>query len=350
MLGRRHCVLTGSGTTALWTAFSCVSPERPKILLPAILCLDPVLGVHYADRIPVFSDVLATNATIDPAYAARRIEEDPAIGAVVAAHLYGSPADIEGLERVCQTNDVLLIEDAAQALGGSHDDGRRFGTAGSAAVLSFGHTKILDVGAGGALLTDDDALADRARSLQLALRPKAEDESLSSSYRDLFYAIWRHGELNPQVLRLFSAFPAVYRNLHVHRATTAMASTIEAALPRLDSEVVERRGRARLYRTGLEGVPGVRFFEEHEGDVPWRFSFRVPATRREEVLVCVRDAGFDASRWYPNVSAWTAHGERAGEYPVADLIEAEVVNLWVTEDYSDARIGAVVDAVAAALS
>lgn len=351
MHDRQHCVLTGSGTTALWMAYSCVPVERPRILLPAILCLDPVLAVHYANRTPVFSDVLASNATIDPECALGMIEQDPTIGAVVAAHLYGNPADLSRLESVCRKKGVLLIEDAAQALGGSGRDTRLFGSAGDVAILSFGHTKILDVGAGGAFLTDDGALADRARRLHGELNVKPENEILANSYRELFYSIWGYGDQDRKAMRLFGSFPDVYRDLHLHRATSSMASDISQALRDLEREVEHRRYCARIYREGLDGIPGISFFETADESVPWRFSFCLPADRRDGVLSQLREAGYDASRWYPNVSDWTVpYGAPGKALTVADRIESEVVNLWVTGEYDKSRIEAAVNVVTTALS
>jgi len=340
MLGRNHCVLTGTGTSALWIAYSLLEHSRHKILLPAMTCLTPMLAVHYALRTPVFADVRERDATIDPSVVESMLARDSEIGAVLAVHLYGNPADMEALREVTARYGVTLIEDLAQALGGRYGDGSYFGAVGDCAVVSFGHTKILDVGGGGALLTDNVAWATQARAMakQLGEQP-ADLDRLSLMYRKLFYSIWESGQVDRACYQMFDLFPTLFRTLHVYRITGTTASKILTALNGLESEVAHRKRIAALYEEALRKLNEVQTFETSDYAVPWRFSFRLAKGIRSAVLTKVRSAGYDVSSWYPSITEWTPSGRMQGRknFPMANRLEQEVVNFWVSRDYTEEK-------------
>lgn len=340
LLGRKYCVLTGTGTAALKLAYSLVDNRRPKVLLPAMVCFNPILAVHYAQRTPLFADVLEQDATIDPIFVKKILEKDPEIGVVVAVHLYGHPADIKTLCEICSTYGVLLIEDLAQALGGNYSDGNLFGAGGDLSVVSFGHTKILDVGGGGALLTDNDDLAAKARFLTGQLgTPSSNMEVMSSMYRKLFYAIWECGRYNSNFYEMFDLFPKLFESLHVCGITEEIATAIRNSLSGLDKKIADRRRIASLYKNVLKDTSCIDFFHPSGPGVPWRFTFRMKQEYRDVILDKVRSAGYDISSWYPSITAWTLSGRLQGReyFPVANKLEKEVINLWVTKDYTEEK-------------
>lgn len=340
LLGRKYCVLTGTGTAALQIAYSLADGRCPKVLLPAMVCFNPVLAVHYAQRTPLFADVLETDATIDPIFVKRILEKDPEIGVVVAVHLYGHPADIETLSEICSTYGTLLIEDLAQALGGSYADGSLFGAEGDLSVVSFGHTKILDIGGGGALLTDNDDLAAKARFLTGQLgAPSSNIELISSIYRKLLYAIWECGRYDPNFYKMFDLFPKFFEPLHLYGVTGDVATAIHNSLSGLDEKIADRRRIASLYEDELKDTSHIDFFRPSGPGVPWRFTFRMKQEYRDVVLDKVRSAGYDISSWYPSVTDWTPSGrlQGRGSFPIANKLEKEIVNLWVTKDYTQQK-------------
>lgn len=338
--GRKYCVLTGSGTSALQIAYSLTDPQRPKILLPAMVCLTPMLAVHYADRIPVFADVLERDATIDPQLVETILREDPQIGGVVAVHLFGHTADLATLREITLKHGVVLIEDLAQAMGGRYTDGAPFGSFGDCAIVSFGHTKILDVGGGGAFLTDDATWAEHARAMaeRFGDPPSRRDEQ-AAIYRKLFYAIWESGQADSAYYALFDLFPQLFRSLHLYRRDARTASKILGSLDELESELSHRKHIASVYEHELRGLPHVKTFTSGVSTVPWRYTFRIKAEVRDIVINAIRRAGYDISAWYPSITEWTPSGRMQGRdhFPVANMLEEEVINLWVTRDYTEER-------------
>ena len=335
--GRRHCVLVGRGATALWMAYSMSDPAKRGVVLPALICLSPLFTVGYAGRLPLVADVAEDTATIDVASVERLRAGEPDIGAVVAVHLYGNAANVRALGDLCARNGVLLIEDAAQALGGCYADGAPFGSRGDISVLSFGHTKILDVGGGGAFLTDSDELASHAREMALELPGKPDGlAGLQEIYRRMYYAVDDLAKVNPRATQMLAQFPDLFREMYLYRADDAMAADIVGALGALDGELAHRKELADLCAQSLVDVPGITCLTTGGSGVTWRFSFRVASAMRQDLLERVRSEGYDISSWYPSIAGWVdgLGGRNDGGCPVAAGVSAEVVNIWVNGDYS----------------
>lgn len=349
-VGRRHAVLTGTGTAALSIACQLSPPERPRILIPAICCPQVLFAVLYAGKVPVLVDISARDATIDPSRVADLLDADPGIGAVIAVHLYGHRADIASLSKLAADQNVRVIEDAAQAFGGRHPDGRKFGAVGDMAVASFGHSKILDVGGGGLLLTDDDDLAARARERvqQLPFVAEAAVAQQAKNYSRLYYALWDASLTDKKFLSVFDSFPALFQSRFINAITGELAEKILAAIPKLDRELEHRRALYAEYLEAFRQMPSVKTFQvDLQSIAPWRFSCRVPEQLRDRVLTEVRNEGYDASAWYPDLAIWSlAERDHAVDSrPVAETIEREVVNFWLTSNVGQndvARISQVV--------
>lgn len=342
--GRGHCILTGRGATALWVAYQLAiqknGRQNRKIMLPALVCLSPVFTVYYAGASPLFADVREADGTIDPDQVATLLEKDNGISAVVAVHLFGHPADMNKLAAVCRKKNIVLIEDAAQAQGGRDADGHLIGSIGDVSVLSFGHTKILDVeGGGGAVLTDDNQFAEDARKMLATLKPKRPDNDiLANIYSRLYYMIQEAGQHDSRFFHMFDSFPECFKPLYLYSADEKQAHRIMDALGGLEEEIRQRSRAAEVYKKRLCRRSEIHFFRPQGRPVPWRFTFRVPADKRDFLLRAVRENGYDISAWYPAVPTWTVEGRMQKKgFPIAEVLEKEVVNLWVNHEYSQKK-------------
>lgn len=163
--GTRHCVLVSHGTDALRIALAAALDHDGldyggEVIVPnysfiatATAALDRRLGVALVDVDP-------TTLLLDPA----RVEEAIVPGrtrAIVPVHLFGHPANITALNEIAKRHGLVVIEDAAQAHGAESDAGS-VGSLGTAGIFSFQSSKVLNSGEGGALVTSDDALFERA--------------------------------------------------------------------------------------------------------------------------------------------------------------------------------------------
>lgn len=353
-VGRQYAVLTGSGTTALMISCRLTPVDRCKVIIPANACAQVMYAVLYADKTPVFADVRLQDATLDPDHVALLLAADPAIGAVIAVHLYGHRADTDALYSLTKQRGVLLIEDAAQAQGGRHPDGRPFGAVGDLSIISFGHTKILDAGGGGVLLFDDPEFINRIRGDVAHLEPALDNAmTMARYYSRLFYTAWELYRADRNFSILFDSLPGLFRTLFVYSSNEQQAQKVMNALPELTDELTHRRDLYTAYDEGLRGLSGAILFDVDINNMaPWRFSFRVPREVRDELLSALRGAGYNASSWYPCLADWTHSGRKPEnmDVHVARTLEAEVVNLWLTRDHNRATVAGLVAMIAQVLS
>lgn len=163
--GASHCVGVGSGFSAIELALRAagVGPGD-EVIVPAYAPAATWLAVTSAAAVPVGVDVDPDTYNIDPALIAAALTERSA--AIVPVHLRGEPAAMDEIASIAAARGLVVVEDAAQAHGALHR-GRRVGTIGDAGAFSFYPSKNLGgIGDGGAVVTDDAALAERVRRLR----------------------------------------------------------------------------------------------------------------------------------------------------------------------------------------
>ena len=163
--GARHAVGVASGTDAITIALEAarVGPGD-EVVTAANTCVPTIVGIEQSGAKPVLADVDPETLTLDPADVERVLTERTR--AILPVHLYGQAADMAALADLATAHDLELIEDCAQAHGAEYR-GRRTGSLGRAAAFSFYPTKNLGaLGDGGAVVTNDGEIADRARLLR----------------------------------------------------------------------------------------------------------------------------------------------------------------------------------------
>lgn len=329
---RRHCVVTGRGASAIWLALEAFKDARPdgtRVVLPVTLCTSPAAVTHHAGLVPVFCDTEPASGNLCPAALERLLETRRDVLCVLAAHLYGEPADMVRIAEICTRFDVFLIEDAAQSLGA-----KGVGQHGDVTILSFGHTKIIDAGGGGAALTCDAGLDARLREFESRLGPKPRAAAQwAADYRSTYYGAQAEWAANPAAKRRVGDICKLHPGLYLHRLDEAQAGLILAALDALPAEVNRRRERAKAYDEAFRGIG--RPLQRSPDGVPWRYGLMLPPAHRDAAVEALRSAGVDASCWYPRLAPF--FGDE-GDFPGGEAIEAGVVNLWVDDRADDARI------------
>jgi len=233
--GVRHALATSSCTTALHVILAAMGiGPGDEVIVPSFTWVASANVVLYCGATPVFVDVDRTTYNIDPADVARKIT--PRTRAVIAVHLFGLCADIQGLQRILPSN-VKIIEDAACAAGASVE-GRSAGGLGDAAAFSFHPRKSITTGEGGMVTTNDDALAETVNRLRNHGASMSEEQ--------------RHAGPRPYLLPEFNLLGFNYRMTDLQGAV----GTVQ--LRKLDRFVIERQRWAEFYRDGLAGVPWLR--------------------------------------------------------------------------------------------
>ncbi|RSM81641.1 dTDP-4-dehydro-6-deoxyglucose aminotransferase [Kibdelosporangium aridum] len=163
MAGVRNCVVTANATTAMQIVYQALGLSGGEVIMPSMTYVATAHAARMMGLTPVFCDMDLSNWCMDPAEVENAITSRTV--AVVGVHLWGKPCAIDELEKLTSKHGLPLMFDAAHALGCSFQ-GRRIGGFGTAEVYSFHATKVINSFEGGAIATDDDALAQRVRSLR----------------------------------------------------------------------------------------------------------------------------------------------------------------------------------------
>lgn len=162
--GRKHGIAVCNGSAALEIAMAALRlGPGDEIILPTFTIVSCANAVIRAGATPVLVDCDPRTWNMDIAQVESRIT--PRTRAIMAVHIYGLPAEIGALRELAQKHGLHLIEDAAEAIGLKYQD-RLCGSFGEISTFSFYANKHVTTGEGGMLLTDDDHLAARCRSLR----------------------------------------------------------------------------------------------------------------------------------------------------------------------------------------
>ena len=327
--GRKHCIVTGRCTAAIYATLRALEIAPGKVGLSTISNPAPANAALYSGLEPVFCDINLSDFNIDIHSLKKLIKEEQQIKAILVVHLFGQPADMEEILRLAKTRGLYVIEDAAQAMGGKCK-GKRRGRFGDASVVSFARTKIIDVGMGGATLTDDDNLASKIREEVKNLPPTPDHFSqMAEEYRKVYYTLKPLTEINPRLNELFCPLPNIYKEMYLFQIREEKAAEILQQMDRLDDYVSIRRRNALEYQKVLTHSSIVHPVYKEDG-VFWRYSFLLRGDNQQRVSQQMRQEGFDISNWYPPIHHWYESGRRQdkGMFKNATYFANHVCNLW----------------------
>lgn len=240
--GRRRAVGVSSGSAALHLAL-LVAGVRPGdlVVCPTLTFIASAAGIIHAGAVPVFVDCDETG-NLSPELLERALTEAEQRGtpirAVLPVDLYGKVADHATLAAIAAAHGALYVVDAAESLGAERD-GAPAGSQGLLSAVSFNGNKMATASSGGAVLTDDDELADRARHLA------------SQARQPVIH--YEHLEIG-----------------HNYRLSNILAALGLAQVQRLDEFLAVRRAHRARYRALTEAVEGLSILGgDDEGDNCW---------------------------------------------------------------------------------
>jgi dTDP-3-amino-3,4,6-trideoxy-alpha-D-glucose transaminase len=316
--GTAHCVGVASGTAALTLLMRAAGIGRgDEVVVPAHTYIASALGVIHAGAVPVLCDVDDGTGLIDPDAAADAVTSRTA--AILAVHLYGQVCDMPALRRVASRHGLALFEDAAQAHRATWGE-RTAGSLGDGAAFSFYPSKNLGaLGDGGAICTDDAAIAGRARCLRdLGQRRKGEHVELGAN----------------------------------ERLDGIQAALLSEKLPYLEDGNGTRRRHAAVYRERLAGH--VRLLDERptSPSVYHLFPVRVPS--RGAVADDMRAVGIGTGVHYSPALHWQpalqGHVRAPYSLPRAEAWAREELSLPMSPALRDAEIERAAEACIAAVA
>jgi perosamine synthetase len=181
-MGVRYCVTFNSGTSALHAILlSYGIGEGDEVIVPSFTFIATANAPLFVGAKPIFADIEEVTFGLNPNDISRRITSKTK--AVIPIHFAGSPCMIEQIKEITKSKGLILIEDAAEALGATIN-GRRVGSIGDAAILSFCQNKIITTGEGGAVLTNSREVYEKLKLLRSHGRAETADYFSSTEHMD----------------------------------------------------------------------------------------------------------------------------------------------------------------------
>jgi len=316
LCGVAHGVGVGSGTDALVLALrACGVQAGDEVLLPPFTFVATGSAVSALGAKPVFADIRPETYNIDPAELERRVT--PRTRAIVVVHLYGLAADMDPILAFAKARRLPVIEDNAQAIGASYK-GRRTGSLGDAACLSFYPTKNLGAyGDAGMVVSNSPELSEHIRALR------------------------NHG----QTAKYFSSEPG-WNN----RLDEIQAAILRVKLRHLSNWQRARQANAAEYTRLLNQIPGVMPPIAPEGFEHVFHQYTIRIERRDALQQFLSERKIGSTVYYPHPlhlqPLYASFRHKPGDFPHAERAAQEVLSLPMYPELGKEQIARVVEAIA----
>jgi len=273
-LGRKHCLAVNSCTSALICGLIAVGVEPgDEVIVPGYTFFASVAAVVAVKAIPVIAEV-DKSLTLDPEDFEKKIT--PNTRAVIPVHMRGMPAKIDRIMEIAKRRDLKVVEDVAQANGGSYR-GRKLGSFGDVGCFSLQYHKVVTSGEGGIIACDNDLYYTRAQA-----------------YHDVA-ACWRKDRFAPPEFKGEIFFGV---NFRMSELTGAVAL---AQFRKVDGIVARMQGNRKRIKDRIRNIPGLDFREVNDetGDVAVCLVMYLPdAGKAKEFAEALRAEGVEAGAIY----------------------------------------------------
>jgi len=309
LVGVKRAVAVVNGTAALHIALKVAGVEaNDEVLMPSLTFIATANATSYLQAIPHFVDVNDETLGVDPFKLEKYLVEiaehrhgqlynkqtNRRIKALVPMHTFGHPCMMDELVTVCEKFNLVLVEDVAESLG-SYYKGKHTGSFGKVSAMSFNGNKIITTGGGGAILTDDEALADYAKHLTTTAKVPHK---------------WEY------------VHDAVGYNYRMPNINAALGC---AQLEKMGSFVAQKRKLTEMYKRLLSEVEGVTLFKEPTNCQSnyWLQTIVLDdSLKRDELLAFLNDNGvMSRPIWQPMHML-----EMYNNCPRMDLVVTECLN------------------------
>jgi perosamine synthetase len=321
-LGVEHTSAVSSGTAGLHLAVRAagIQPGDEVITTPFSFVAS-ANALLYEGATPVFVDIDERTLNLDPAAASAAVTGRTA--GILPVHIFGYPADMPAFEELAARNDLWLVEDACEALGAVHGDGRPVGTRGHPAVFAFYPNKQMTTGEGGIVICPSAEVKERIDS------ERNQGRAPDMGWLD-------HDRLG------FN-----------YRLSDLACALGVAQLEHLDELLAGRARVANLYGEALADVEGVELpCPDQDGDRRSWFVYvvKLPAeVERDAAIEALRARGVDSKPYLPAIHLMSFYrqrfGHREGEFPVCEDVARRSLALPFFSQLSEGQIAQVTEAL-----
>lgn len=338
--GTRYAVATGSGTAALHIALMLAGVERgDEVLVSTLTFIAPANTIRYVGAHPVFIDADPLYWQMDPIAVTRFLEQEcerdgsvfrnrrtgRRVRAILPVHILGHPVDLDPILEIAARHNLPVIEDATEGLGASYK-GRGLGSLGQTGCFSFNGNKIITTGGGGMLVTNDAALAKRARYLTT----QAKDDPIEYIHNEVGYN---------------------------YRLTNVLAALGCGQMEQLQNYIDNKRAIAARYHEALAHVPGITLPAQAEwaSSTYWMYTILVDeeVTRisSRELLRELHARKIQTRPlWQPMHHSLAHQGAEPRSCPVADGLHRQALSLPCSVGLTPSAQAVVTDAIIGCIS
>lgn len=338
-VGAKYAVAVSNGTAALHIACLAagISPGDEVITSPITFAASANC-VLYCGATPVFADIKPDTYNIDPEDIERKITDKTK--AIIAVHYTGQPCELDAIHKIAKEHNLIVIEDGAQVISGEYK-GRKVGALSDMTTFSFHPVKPLTTGEGGMVTTNDKKLYERLK---------------------LFHT---HGITREEALLESNDGPWYYEQLELgynYRITDIQCALGLSQLKKLDAFASHRRALAKRYDEAFAKAIADRQLLDEKGEplliTPYQhpdclssyhlYMIQVPANRRKEIFVALRQAGVGVNVHYIPVYKlpyYQHHGYEKVSCSNAEAFYARAITLPLYADMTFEQVDYVVEQV-----
>ncbi|WP_347723814.1 LegC family aminotransferase [Lysinibacillus capsici] len=314
-VGVKRAVAVVNGTASLHIALKAVGVEaQDEVLMPSLTFIATANAVSYLQAVPHFVDVNEETLGVDPVKLEQYLvqigemrggvlfnkQTNRRIKALVPMHTFGHPCMMDELVTICEKYHIVLVEDAAESLG-SYYKGKHTGTFGKVSAMSFNGNKIMTTGGGGAILTDDEELANYMKHITTTAKVPHKWEFV-------------HDEIGYN-----------YRMPNINAALGC------AQLEKLRIFIEQKRSLTNFYDELVANIDGVRLMKEpvHTSSNYWLQTIVLDETyKRDEVLQLLNDEGIMSRPiWTPMHELGMYKGCPRMDLMVTEKLKRKVINI-----------------------
>ncbi|AKB84295.1 DegT/DnrJ/EryC1/StrS aminotransferase family protein [Methanococcoides methylutens] len=306
-IGTKYAVVFNSGTSALHALMIAYGiSETDELIVPSFTFISTANAPQFTRSKPVFAEIEENTFGLDPEDVNEKITSKTK--AILPIHYGGCPCQIRELREIADDHNLLLIEDAAEAMG-SKLNNKKIGTFGDSAMFSFCQNKIISTGEGGAITTESDDIYNK---LQLILSHGRQDtENYFSSAKSMDYVMLGHN----------------------FRMSSIIAALGLSQLQKIDDNISLRREKANYLNNKLSHLSNISLpvFSDDYYCVYQMYTIRVKNNLRDSLSTYLSNKGIMTKIYFPPVHLTSFYkssfGYKSGYLPITEKVSKEVLSL-----------------------
>lgn len=343
-IGVKHAISVGNGTDALVIALKAMGiGEGDEVITTPFTFFATAEAISAVGATPVFVDVTKDTFNIDVTKIEEKITRKTK--AIMPVHIFGQSADMDPINEAAKKHNLLVIEDACQAIGGKYK-GRNIGSLGDIACFSFFPTKNLGcAGDGGMIVTDNDNLAIIAR----ALRMHGSGENGQKAFNLL-------NNVEEDIMKTVDTNDTVYNPLKYYnyligynsRLDAIQAAILRVKLKEIDKWNARRREIVEIYNKEFRELDIVTPVSDQSVEHVYHM-YILQSENREEILNKLKDKGVATGVYYPVPlhlqKVYKDLGYNEGDMPISEYLSKRTFAIPVYPELTDEQIKYIIDSV-----